>query len=463
MHKISKLIPSKSATIIIGYLISTILFGCNPSKKYVEQGDKQYQLGNYEEAANYYYNALLAKRDNIVAQQGLKKAGNNVLTSKFTLFAKKAIENNSAEAVKQYLSNRKYFRKIESVGVELDWPTMYDDVYEDLKNEYIGKLYDEGLQLMKQNKYDKAEATFSKIAEIDSSYKDVSVLRMTSIMEPLYDRGLSNMNTQNYKEAFRNFEKVVAYDATYKNAKVLKEEALVKATISIGILSINTRLKIREFDQKLYQYLLTEMVKTKGPFIKIVDRNYIEKMLNEQQLGMSGAIDPVSAAKAGKLLGLKYFLLANVNDSKYSEKNTKQDSVLAYESYTESIPDPVNGTYQHLTKFKKVYYSESFQQKSYYLSVFYQLISTETAEVITSNIFNLTKNDEQQLNIYNGNVKNLYRDLPAGNYTPPEQNEWRKQFNVARRILMSKEDLEAKSYIELSKKISEEVRLYIEK
>src|SRR5512139_2622372 len=48
--------------------------------------------------------------------------------------------------------------------------------------------------------------------------------------------------------------------------------------------------------------LITELVKT-GKFI-VVERDRLDKVMEEQKLGQSGVIDPATAAQVGKVLGL---------------------------------------------------------------------------------------------------------------------------------------------------------------
>src|SRR5262245_35788803 len=48
--------------------------------------------------------------------------------------------------------------------------------------------------------------------------------------------------------------------------------------------------------------LITELVKT-GKFI-MIERDKINKIMEEHKLGMSGTLDPMTVAKMGKILGL---------------------------------------------------------------------------------------------------------------------------------------------------------------
>src|SRR5207244_1607622 len=57
--------------------------------------------------------------------------------------------------------------------------------------------------------------------------------------------------------------------------------------------------------------LVTELAKS-GKFV-VVERDRLDKVMEEQKLGMSGAIDPSTAAKVGKVLGLNAIVTGAVS------------------------------------------------------------------------------------------------------------------------------------------------------
>jgi tetratricopeptide (TPR) repeat protein len=450
------------------FSIVTILFSCfliascDPSKKMMQDGNRQYELGNMDGAANYYYNVLLVKPGHIEATQGLQKAGSIVLNGKFSQFSKYVVANDQANSVHQYLSCKKYYKRCNSVGVELEWPSMYDEIYEDIKNDYISKLYDEGIQLMQDNKYDIAEQKFTAISEIDSTYKNATVLRTRSLLEPLYQHGIKMMETGNYKEAYRDFNKIIAQDITYKNSKSLRDEVLVKASVGIGIMLVQNQTKEQGFDVRLYQQIVASMVVSKNPFLKVVDRAELERMLREQELGMSGMVDPESAAKAGKLIGLKYVLMTALSDLVYEDPGVLTDSIVAYEAVSEQIPSTTGGIPQSVTRFKKVKYCDVHQKRRVYYRVFYQLVSTQTAQVVASDVISEELLDETHYATYSGNVSNLYPELPVGNFMPTKPTAFREQFNSVKKEIASKEEMTHIVCKTIAKKMIDEINIYIE-
>lgn len=70
--------------------------------------------------------------------------------------------------------------------------------------------------------------------------------------------------------------------------------------------------------------LITELTKT-GKFI-VVERSKLEKLLDEQKLGQTGAIDANTAAKVGKILGLNAILTGSV--SQFGVKKEGKDFIV---------------------------------------------------------------------------------------------------------------------------------------
>lgn len=70
--------------------------------------------------------------------------------------------------------------------------------------------------------------------------------------------------------------------------------------------------------------LITELVKT-GKFI-VVEREKMEKLMQEQKLGLTGAIDPNTAAQMGKILGLNAIVTGAI--SNFGVRTTGSDYLI---------------------------------------------------------------------------------------------------------------------------------------
>ena len=65
--------------------------------------------------------------------------------------------------------------------------------------------------------------------------------------------------------------------------------------------------------------LVTALVKS-GKF-KVYERDALDKIMQEQKLGQSGAVTQQTAAKVGKLLGVQYAIIGSVSEFGYSKES----------------------------------------------------------------------------------------------------------------------------------------------
>ena len=68
---------------------------------------------------------------------------------------------------------------------------------------------------------------------------------------------------------------------------------------------------------------VTELVKS-GKF-RVIDREQLAALMAEKNLSLAGDVDPKTAIKAGKLLGVQYFLTGAVTE--YGAQGTSASAV----------------------------------------------------------------------------------------------------------------------------------------
>lgn len=72
-------------------------------------------------------------------------------------------------------------------------------------------------------------------------------------------------------------------------------------------------------------------------FYTVIERNKLNEILKEQDLGMSGTIDEAQAVKVGKILGLDAIILGSVSrvtdEGTYSKKHKRKDGSIYYTYY----------------------------------------------------------------------------------------------------------------------------------
>ncbi|MFH0801549.1 MAG: CsgG/HfaB family protein [bacterium] len=73
--------------------------------------------------------------------------------------------------------------------------------------------------------------------------------------------------------------------------------------------------------------MVTALVNSKA-FV-VVERSELKKVLEEQGLGGTGIVDPATAAKVGKVLGVRYLVMGKVTDFSLRESNVGVGSILS--------------------------------------------------------------------------------------------------------------------------------------
>ena len=167
-------------------IVFLLLASCSKQHAVLKQANASSKAGDFNEAATLYYNVLLKDKNNADAKQGLTVNGQQVIADKFAKFSKQVIENKIEDALKTYRFAKQYAANAAKVGVLLNWPTEYNEVYEDIKQEYIINKHTQAINLMQQRQFENAEKIFEQMALFDSSYTEVSVLRPATVIEPIY-------------------------------------------------------------------------------------------------------------------------------------------------------------------------------------------------------------------------------------------------------------------------------------
>jgi len=434
-------------------LICILFFACNTAKQMIQDGDLLELQGKHDEAADHYYSALLKQPDNSQAKDGLKISAQQVLDEKFTQFSKFVLESKIEEAVKKYKSSEKYFRNATSVRVKLNWPSEYDEVYLDVRDEYVLGLYDNALRLFKDKKFDAAEQTFQQIAEYDSSFKDATILRLNTVLEPLYQRGLRQMVKGQFRDANISFGRIIEIDDHYKDSEKQRDLAKESATVSVGVFPVLNQTSGNGDEHFLNELISKKIEKSnKNPYVRISNPEEFHK--NIEARGWANVIEPQKAAEAGRNFGLRFIVLLQLTVDSEQIIPFRKETKEAYEAFTENILNPITGTYNYISKFRKTNYEDSYESRKLKLKVAYQFIQAADGKVLYNDEIEEEKSDEQHLLTYNGNINNLYPELPNGNYLSPINETWRNQFTQVRRKLLTKEELAKEISVEMAAKIS---------
>jgi len=293
--------------------------------------------------------------------------------------------------------------------------------------------------LFKDKKFDAAEHQFEQIAVYDSTYKDATILRLNTVLEPLYQRGLRQIAKGQFKDANISFDRILEIDDHYKDSEKQRNIAKESATISLAVFPVVNKVGAAGDEHFLNELISQKLKKNKNPYIRISKPEEFEKNLEAR--GWLDISDPIKAAEAGKNFGYRYVLITQILIDE--EKVTPFSKVVrdAFEAFTDGILNPITNTYNYITKFKKTTYDDTFEARKLKIKIAFQFVSTSDGKVLYSDEVEQEKTDEQHLLSFDGNINNLYEHLPEGSFLPPPNDAWRQQFTMVKRKLLTKEEL----------------------
>src|SRR5690606_39149963 len=154
-------------------------------------------------------------------------------------------------------------------------------------------------------------------------------------------------------------------------------------------------------------YMTAALTDVNDPFIRVVDRDNIQRILEEQRLGMSGVVDETTAVSAGKLMGAQAVIMGTLIAYTEVPGTTRRSTKEGYESYAVKELNKETNQYAQVTRFKPVSYTEFYTENKAVISFSFKLVSLETGQVLMSRVVDQEADDHAWYASYSRNAKAL--------------------------------------------------------
>ena len=410
-----------------------VLAGCTGSKPLSNRAAKLDQAGMHAEAAELYLQSVQRNPRNVDAKIGLRKTGQQLLDDRLgSFFRLMNMGSDRGAAVAAFLDAQAYQERVQRLGVMLEIPEHYRTDFQRIKGEHLVELYDEGQDLLARQDFRGAELVFARIAKLEPNYKDASSLQRVAYLEPLYQAGKADLEAGRFRRAHDELSRVVQKDAGYKDAAVLLQEAIRRGQYSIAVLPFTGN---GDRAAMVQAHAMTALTNTGDPFIRIVDRENMDRILEEQRMGLSGIVDEQTAVRVGNLMGAQAVLMGTLIEYREHPGQLRRSTRQAFESYSVQLVNKETGEKYTETRYRPTQFTEFFQENRVSLSFSYRLVSLETGEVLMSKVEDREVKDHVYYATHEGNVRNLW---PANNGVVDLRNNARRDmqalFNAPRDI-----------------------------
>lgn len=445
----------------VALAVVILLPGCGGAQSLAKRGDKMVEAGHYNEAADFYYQALTRNRNNLRARMGMIDAGQKSLNDRLDRFNRTNNMGQFRDAVNQYREAEAYHLKIRRVGVDLNIPDHYTQDYNRSKEIVLEELYDEAMVLMEEGRYEQANALLKEVKELDPNYRDAQDLSDVAFSKPLYLQGKVALENGAYRMAYDYFEQILQRTPNFKDTQSLQQEALAKGRTTVAIVPFENVSNEVNVEKRMSAYVLDELSRIPDPFLRFVDRGDMDKIIEEQQLSLSGIFNDETAIQVGELLGAQAIITGKVLEYKTFQGRPQSTRKTGYEGYQVQRRSPETGAIYYETRYKPVSYTEYSAANSVLITFQYKLLSLETGEVMVSRIIERESKDAVNYAAYDGNAAMLY---PASGNARNASSAAKRQLDNtlrARRNLKSPTELSNALFNSISSELSREVSEYM--
>lgn len=457
---ISRLHPSFNIFRLLPVFLLLALLGsaCSGSKGLAKKGSELDEAGLYADAANFYFNALVRNSNNVDARIGLASTSRKVLNDKLDEFSRLRAMDEHHKAFAAYEDAMDYKARIARFGISHDVASHYADDFAYSKSVVLNDLYQKGSDLMAERRFDEAKATFLQVAKIDPNYKDVSELKGIARNEPLYVSATQQFDEGRYRQAYYGFDQIYSNDPDYKDVKVLREECLNLGKYPIAVSPFDNASGVNDVEKRVYAFFVTALSEIDDPFIRIIERENMDMILEEQRLSLSGIVNPNTASQVGNLLGAKALITATVLSYSTNSGRVRRTERDGFESYSVKLFNAETQRNYYETRYKPVQYSEYYQNNEARISVQYKAISLESGELLFSRIVEKVVNDEMYYAAYDGEVNNLIPAGPQGEIGSNRDRQRLQSLIRAPRNIKPVEELTSRAFVAAADELSNDVK-----
>ena len=328
------------------------------------------------------------------------------------------------KAVEYWPDNQKFFDRLESLKTKVA-QIYFDDA---VKFANQGKLFRVVKRVISVNTYAPSLADGYFFSEF-----------VSNLCEKLMDRAEGYSEQKMWGNALVWLQKIEALDPNYQDLfyKVLETKDHIKKRIkkSIAVFDFSSPSASRDAGRIAANKLITFLHKNASGDIRIIERENLQSILREIQMGQTGLVDMEKAQEVGKMRGIDTFIMGDVLRFSSKSKDYPSANVVKVLVGTEMIsnPDFTLWFMQHGGKPSKEAWKNAppkekekkeYQFMSYRLgttkiialvAISYKLVSTQTGENLFTNTISgkLVKEDKYQDGVPMANIPHDPLELPT--------------------------------------------------
>jgi tetratricopeptide (TPR) repeat protein len=299
-------------------LSSWIFVACNSHKKALSEAQVLRATGQHQLAFDRYFAIYSAEPTEIEAYRGLKETGGYLVNMGYAQ-VQMLVGQERFEAALNALDDAERFYN-QHTWLELQRPFYAQTIRQEIHQALADSNFALAQDAVERERWEDARMYLNTARRYDRKKEEIEYLDLMIRILPDYKRGQKAMELKLYQEAYGFFEKVSRIDADFGDVLNLMDECLALGRITLAVVQLPQDSGTRVQDRALVSSVKQALLARNNPFIRLVSRDDLDFLLEEQRNSMMGTFDERALIEAGKLLGAEYIILGDL--LKYDLKTT---------------------------------------------------------------------------------------------------------------------------------------------
>ncbi len=328
----------------------------------------------------------------------------------------------------------------------------YKDVKE-LMDQALSERYNEGTLLLMNEDFDDAALALGDVYRVNPKFKDVKEQYIEARNEPIYRQAKIYFDQGKCRSAYFDYEHIIDDAGVYKDTKVLKDKAFKCAEYPIAVYSPPLERYTTDGAQ-FEKTLIKNILNRNNLFLKVFDLTSVDNRLEKRLISQSGKIDQQALKNLYQSKGIKALLILGYNDFKKNKGKLLKEKKHGFERIITKDPEGGTNFYD-----KEITYYEYSQQNEIELKVSYMLIDASSGEIMLSDTYSDSKNDDIKYITYNGDRNSLFPAKGSNNNWFIDESGYKRlqSLLVAETNIESVGNLQAQLFKDLTRKIARDI------
>ncbi|MFM7912854.1 MAG: hypothetical protein ACKO9W_11790, partial [Bacteroidota bacterium] len=208
-------------------------------------------------------------------------AGQKHLDALLVKFDRLHGERQHYDAVFAFVKAEPFYRQVEMLRVDLDFPARYRADYVSDKAIYLEEAYNKAARLMDQGQFTEAQAVLSDMKRVDPNYKDAAQMERVARVIPIYEDGMAMFDRQRYRAAHQRFKDAEAVLPGFRNLDSMMVACENLLILKVAILPFDGSSGFA-FMRNPHTFLRSSLTMERNRFLQLVDENAIANALQQQ-------------------------------------------------------------------------------------------------------------------------------------------------------------------------------------